>query len=145
MVAYTYTGVTSQNNNGALYVDGALVANNTVVTTPAGDNLDVWIGGSPDYGTARLQPGAYIADAAVFTNALTAAQVQGLYNGVAVLGPQTITITHSGSNVVLNWQHGTLLQSTSVSGPWTTINAAASPYTVPATSGNKFFRLLVSP
>jgi uncharacterized protein YjdB len=145
MVAYTYTGVTNQNNNGALYVDGVLVANNTVVTTPPGDNLDVWIGGSPDYGTARLQPGAYIADAAVFTNALTAAQVQGLYNGVAVLGPQTITITHSGSNVVLNWQHGTLLQSPSVSGPWTTNNAAVSPYTVPATSGNKFFRLLVSP
>jgi len=145
MVAYTYTGVTNQNNNGALYVDGVLVANNTVVTTPPGDNLDVWIGGSPDYGTARLQPGANIADAAVFTNALTAAQVQGLYNGVAVLGPQTITITHSGSNVVLSWQHGTLLQATSVSGPWTTNNAAASPYTVPATSGNKFFRLLVSP
>jgi uncharacterized protein YjdB len=145
MVAYTYTGVTNQNNNGALYVDGVLVANNTVVTTPPGDNLDVWIGGSPDYGTGRLQPGAYIADAAVFTNALTAAQVQGLYNGVAVLGPQTITITHSGSNVVLSWQHGTLLQATSVSGPWTTNNAAVSPYTVPATSGNKFFRLLVSP
>ena len=145
MVAYTYTGNTNQANNGSLYVDGVLVAHNSVFVTPAGDNLDVWIGGAPDYGTARLQPGAYIADAAVFTNALTAAQVQGLYNGVAVLGPQTITITHSGSNVVLSWQHGTLLQSPSVSGPWTTNNAAASPYTVPATSGNKFFRLLVSP
>ncbi|HKW28536.1 MAG TPA: LamG-like jellyroll fold domain-containing protein [Verrucomicrobiae bacterium] len=145
MVAYTYTGDTNQANNGSLYVDGVLVARNSVSVTPTGDNLDVWIGGSPDYGTARLLPGAYIADAAVFNQALTAAQVQGLYNGVAVLGPQYITIAHSGSNVVLNWQHGTLLQASSVAGPWTTNSAAVSPYTVPITSGTRFFRLLVSP
>lgn len=145
MVAYTYTGDTNQQNNGALYVDGQLVANNWVFVPPAGDNLDVWIGGSPDYGTDRLQPGANIADCAVFDQAFTAAQVQGLYNGTAVLGPQAITITHSGSNVVLNWQNGTLLQAPSLLGPWTTNSAAVSPYTVPATSGNRFFKLLVSP
>ena len=145
MVAYSYTGNTNQANNGALYVDGVLVAQNTVPATPPGDNLDVWIGGSPDYGTARLLPGAYIADAAVFKQSLTAAQVQGLYNGVAVLGPQYITITRSGANAVLNWQHGTLLQASSLHGPWTTNNAATSPYTVSAASGSQFFKLLVSP
>ncbi|MGH7952945.1 MAG: LamG-like jellyroll fold domain-containing protein, partial [Limisphaerales bacterium] len=144
MVAYTYTGVPGQANNGSLYVDGVLVANNTVLTAPVGDNLDVWIGGSPDYGTARLLP-AYIADAAVFNQSFTAAQVQGIYNGIAVAGTQTITITHSGANVVLNWQTGTLLQTTNLLGPWTTNSAAVSPYTVPATNGNQFFRLLVSP
>ncbi|HEY5042708.1 MAG TPA: hypothetical protein VIK53_11975 [Verrucomicrobiae bacterium] len=39
-----------------LYVDGVLVASNTAGTL-AEDSLDVWIGGSPDYGTARLFPG----------------------------------------------------------------------------------------
>ena len=145
MVVYTYTGNTNQQNGGALYVDGQLVANNWVFATPAGSTNDVWIAGSPDYGTARLLPGAYIADAAVFNQALTAAQVQGLYNGQFVAGPQYITITHSGSNVVLNWQTGTLLQAPSLLGPWTTNNAAVSPYTVPATSGTRFFRLLVTP
>ena len=115
-------------------------------TTPAGDNLDVWIGGSPDYGTARLLTGAYIANAAVFNYALTAAQVQGLHNGQFVAGPpQTITVTRSGSNVVLNWQHGTLLQAPSVLGPWTANYSATPPYTVPASSGTEFFRLLVNP
>jgi uncharacterized protein YjdB len=145
MVVYTYNGVPGQANNGSLYVDGALVDNNTVLTTPTGDNLDVWIGGAPDYGTARLLPAAYVADAAVFAQAFTPAQVQGLYNGEFVLGPQTITITRSGTNVLLNWQTGTLLQSTNLLGTWTTNSAAVSPYTVPATNTATFFRLLVSP
>jgi hypothetical protein len=141
MVAYSYTGTPGQNNNGALYVDGVLVANNTIATNVVGNNLDVWIGGSPDYSN-RFLP-AYIADAAVFAHSLSAAQVQGIYNGNAVAGPQTITITHSGSNVILNWQTGLLLQATNVLGPWTTNNGAVSGYTVPATNAAEFFRVLV--
>jgi uncharacterized protein YjdB len=143
MVAYSYTGVPGQSDNGSLYVDGVLVANNTVTTTPPGNNLDLWIGGSPDYGT-RFLP-AYIADAAVFTQSLSAAQVQGVFNGVAVLSPQNLAISRSGSNVVLSWQTGTLLEATNVLGPWTTNVAAAPGYTVPATNATKFFKLLVHP
>ena len=145
MIVYSYTGVTNQANNGSLYIDGLLVANNTIASTPPGDSLDVWIGGSPDYGTARLLPAANIAHVAVFKQAFNSAQVQGLYNGTYVLGPQTLHIAPSGSNVVLTWQAGTLLQSTNVLGPWTTNSVATSPYTVPATSKATFFRLLVSP
>lgn len=145
MVAYSYTGNTNQANNGSLYVDGTLVGKNSVFVTPAGDNLDVWAGGSPDYGTARLLPLADLAHVAVFNQALTAAQVNGLYNGTYVLGPQTLHIAQSGPNVVLNWQTGTLLQSTNVLGPWTTNSLATPPYTVPATNKAAFFRLLVSP
>jgi len=145
MVVYTYNGAPGQANNGALYVDGGLAANNTVPATPPGDNLDVWIGGSPDYGTARLLPAALISHVAVFNQALTAAQVQGLTNGVAVLGPQSIAIERSGANVVLTWQNGTLLQSTNLLGSWVTNSAAVSPYTVPATNRSQFFRLLVTP
>jgi hypothetical protein len=144
MVTYSYSGVPGQNSNGSLYVDGLLVANNTVVTNVPGSNLDVWIAGSPDYGTARLMP-AYIANAAIFNEALTAAQVLGLYNGTAVAGPQKLNITRSGNNIVLTWQTGTLLQATSVTGPWTTNSAATSGYTIPATNTSQFFRLQVSP
>ena len=141
MVAYSYMGTPGQNNNGALYVDGALVANNTIVTNVVGNNLDVWIGGAPDY-PSRFLP-AYIADAAVFSESLSAAQIQGIYNGVAVAGPQTITITRSGSNVILSWQTGLLLEATNVLGPWKTNSAAVSGYTVPATNAAEFFKLLV--
>lgn len=141
MVAYTYTGIPGQSDNGKLYVDGVLVAVNTVVTAPIGNNLDVWIGGSPDY-TDRFLP-AYIANAAVFAGSLNAAQVNGIYHGQWIPGPQTITITNSGSNVVLSWGTGTLLESTNLLGPWTTNSAAVSGYSVPATNAAKFFKLLV--
>jgi hypothetical protein len=143
MVVYTYSGNPGQNNNGSLYVDGGLVANNNVTAIPAGNSLDAWIGGSPDYGAARLLK-ANIADAAVFPQALTATQVQGLFNGISA-GPVNLGITRVGPNVVLNWQTGTLMQAPSLPGPWTNNNAAASPYTVPTTNANQFFKLLINP
>ncbi|MGA2246221.1 MAG: LamG-like jellyroll fold domain-containing protein [Verrucomicrobiota bacterium] len=143
-VVYTYNGIVGQTNNGALYIDGALAGNNTIIATPAGDNLDVWIGGAPDYGTTRLIA-ASIADVSVFTYPFTAAQVTGLYNGTFVAGPESISITRTASGVQLDWQAGTLLQAPTLLGPWTTNAAAVSPYTVPATNRSEFFRLLVNP
>ncbi len=142
-VAYTYTGVPGQNNNGSLYVDGALLANNTVTVAPAGNSLDVWIAGSPDYGTARLLR-ANISNVAIFTQALTAVQVQGLYNGVYT-GPVNLGVTRSGLNVVLNWPAGILMQAPTLLGPWSTNTIAVSPYAVAVTNGNQFFRVLVGP
>jgi len=147
LVVYTYTGVLGANTNGTLYVDGVEVATDTVTTAPAGDNLDVWIAGAPDYGTGPTPSrflGANIAHAAVFNYALTGAQVNGLYNGLYVVAP-TIGITRSGKNVVLTWIGGTLVQSSSVKGPWTPVGGATSPYTVPATGGAEFYRLQTSP
>jgi hypothetical protein len=143
MVAYSYSGTPGQNNNGSLYLDGALIANNTVVTNPASNSLDVWIGGSPDY-SDRFLP-ANIANVSVFGQALTATQVQGLYNGIGRLGTQNISITRSGANVVLNWQSGTLLQAGNLLGPWITNSAAQPGIAVPITSSNQFFRLLIGP
>jgi hypothetical protein len=145
MVAYTYTGVLGATTNGTLYMDGVPVASDTVSALPTGDNLDVWIGGAPDYGTARLLT-ANIANASIFNYALTGAQVQGLFNGVFVSGPNYITIGRSGSNVVLNWHSGVLLQSSSVTGPWTPVTGAVSPYTAPVTvGGSEFYRVQVNP
>jgi hypothetical protein len=141
-VVYTYTGVPGVANNGTLYVDGVAVAFNTVESVPAGDNLDVWIGGSPDYPTSRLTY-ANLANAAVFNYALTADQVQDVYNASPL--PVTLTITPSGKNVVLTWPSGTLLQSTNLAGPWTPNTSATSPYTVPATNASQFFQVQVSP
>jgi hypothetical protein len=142
MVAYVYTGVAG-NNNGSLYVDGVLAANNTVPASPAGDNLDVWIGGSPDYGTARLL-NAKIAHAAIFNRALTAGQIQDLYNGFYA-APVNVAFARAGSCAILSWPSGLLLEAPTVFGPWTNNSAAVSPFTVPVTSGNQFFKVLVNP
>ncbi|HEX3720343.1 MAG TPA: LamG-like jellyroll fold domain-containing protein [Verrucomicrobiae bacterium] len=139
LVAYTYTGDTSEANNGTLYVDGAIVAHDTITATPPGTNLDVWIAGAPDYPTARLLPG-YVADAAVFDYALSAGDIQALYSGQTILG-----ITQSGKNIVLTWSAGELLQAPTLLGPWTTNTTAVSPYTVATTSKAEFYKIQVNP
>jgi hypothetical protein len=48
----------------------------------------------------------------------------------------------SGSNLQLTWPQGTLLESSNVSGPWTT-NFATSPYTVSPTNAQMFYRIRV--
>ena len=147
MLAYTYNGFTNQNFNGRLYLDGNLVASNSVSAAPTGNSLDMWIGGSPDYGTATGKRiiAANMADVAVFAEGFTGAQITALYNGTFVASPSTLTITHPAGNTVLNWQEGLLLQSSSVRGPWTTNYSAAPPYTVPTTNSSQFFRLLINP
>jgi hypothetical protein len=103
LVAYTYTGDLGVPNNGSLYVDGALVASDEVSTTPAGNTLDVWIGGAPDYATARLVPGS-IAHAAIFTQALSSNQIQDLYfasEPSPIAGvPATVTVNQNGSGSI---------------------------------------------
>jgi hypothetical protein len=143
-VVYSYNGFVGQANNGALYIDGALAGNNTIIAPPKGDDLDVWIGGAPDYGTARLIM-ASIADVSIFGYSFTAAQVVGLYSGNYVAGPNTLSITTIASGPQLNWQVGTLLQAPTLSGPWTTNYSAVPPYSVPVSSGTQFFKLLINP
>ncbi len=139
MVAYTYTGVPNATNNGALYLDGVRVASNTVGLVP-GSGDDVWIGGSPDYGTSRLFSGS-LAHAVIFTNALSATQVQALYHASQVAPPVTLKIAPAGGgNLTLTWPQGALLQASNLAGPWTT-NTATSPYTVVPTNSELFFRV----
>jgi hypothetical protein len=142
MVAYACTGVPNVTDNGSLYVDGVLAANNTI-GVPAGDGLDVWIGGSPDYGTQRLLSGR-IAHAAIFTQALSASQILALYNAGSIAPGVTLNLAPAGAGgLTLTWSQGTLLQSTNVAGPWTT-NTAASPYTVVPTNSQMYFKLLLN-
>ncbi|HEX3798244.1 MAG TPA: LamG-like jellyroll fold domain-containing protein [Verrucomicrobiae bacterium] len=143
MLAYTYTGGVGAGL-GTLYVDGAPVGTEDFTAPPIGNNLDVWIGGAPDYGlgnSGRLIP-AEIAHCAIFAHALSAEAIQGLYNGVFT-APVSLTITRSGQNVVITWPTGVLLQAPTVNGPWTT-NSATSPFTTSAASGTEFYKVLVS-
>jgi hypothetical protein len=143
-VVYSYNGFVGQTNNGSLYIDGVLEANNTIIATPAGNNLDLWIGGAPDYPTARLIL-AEVADVSIFTYGFTSAQVTGLYNGTYVAPPEKLSITKTPSGPQLNWTVGTLLQAPTLFGPWTTNSTAVPPYTVTATNSSQFFKLLIIP
>ena len=60
-----------------LYVDGTLVASGTDTSVP-GSTLDFWIGGTADYNPGRDFAGS-LAQVAILTNALSAAQVSALF------------------------------------------------------------------
>ncbi|HEV2435520.1 MAG TPA: DUF2341 domain-containing protein, partial [Verrucomicrobiae bacterium] len=134
-----------------LYVDGTLQASgNTVTDFPT--NTDMNLGrfnagsfafdGSID--EARIHAGV---DDANWTWASyeTVAQNSSFENYSAV-GSSTVTLSiqRSGNNIILSWASGTLQSASSVSGPYSNVNGATSPYTN-AISGatTQFYRVRV--
>jgi hypothetical protein len=124
-----------------LYVDGQLNTSLTVTNLVNSEpNAHLYLGGNSDYTTVgvsqRYFAGA-LAQAAFFTNALSATQIQSLFAG-AVVTP-TISISRSGNNISIIYT-GTLLSSTNVAGPYTQVQGASSPYPVPMTAPQTFYR-----
>ena len=60
-----------------------------------------------------------------------------------IVAPVTLSITKSGSNVILSWPNGTLQQSTNVGGTYSDIIGATSPYTNSISGTQNFFRVKV--
>jgi hypothetical protein len=79
----------------------------------------------------------------VFNRALSAVEVNALYLGVP--GSATLTATPSGSNLILTWPGGVLLEASSLAGPWTSLPAATSPHIVPLSAPQKFYRVQLQP
>jgi hypothetical protein len=94
-----------------------------------------------------------IEDLGVWRRALTpleaasiymAAQGQFSFTGpppVSSLPPLTITSTHK-TNIVITWTQGTLQSARSVTGPYTAVAGATSPYTItnPPAATTMFYR-----
>ncbi|MGC3958502.1 MAG: hypothetical protein QM813_11340 [Verrucomicrobiota bacterium] len=57
--------------------------------------------------------------------------------------PITLSITKSGSDVTLTWPTGTLQSSTNAAAFYSDFTGATSPYTIPATNAQRFFRVKV--
>jgi hypothetical protein len=137
-VAGVYDGSTSTSK---LYVDGQLNSSLSVAS-PVGSEPDahLYLGGNSDFttvgGNQRYFGGA-LAQAAFFTNALSAAQIQSLFVG-GIVTP-TIGITRSAGNVSITYT-GTLLSSTNVVGPYNPVSGASSPYPVTTTGKQMFYR-----
>ena len=70
----------------------------------------------------------------------------GAFNGaqlqlIAYYGPNILSLTNSGKNMVLSYVGGQLLEATNMSGPWTTNLTATSPFTISPTGQMKFYRV----
>jgi PKD repeat protein len=65
------------------------------------------------------------------------------YIVVANLGPVTVTISYLNNQVQLQWPAGTLQSAAAVTGAYTDVTNAVSPYTVPRSTSTQFFRVRV--
>ena len=141
-VAGVYDGT-----NNYLYVDGTLNNSAAATGSVAGNsNDDVYLGGDPDFPLAgnnqRYLAGA-IAQAAFFTNAMSAAQVQSIYQAAVNPPPRdTVAFRNAGSGQwQLNWNYGVLQSAANVVGPYSDIAGAAPAYTITFTNRQQFYRL----
>jgi hypothetical protein len=80
-----------------------------------------------------------IDEVAIYNYAVPQSRLAAHYS-MGVYGPNPLSITRAGANVILTWPAGTLQQADVVSGPYADVPSASSGYTVPA-SGTKFYRL----
>jgi hypothetical protein len=123
------------------------VANTVPVTMAGGTNV---IGSDPYSMTSRAFNGS-IAGVALYNTALSESQLQAMFAaGVGVtasfppafMGNPVITTGPNGSQFVLTWSFGTLLQATNAAGPWTP-TGATSPYTnlINMTAPSMFYKL----
>ncbi|HTB85457.1 MAG TPA: LamG-like jellyroll fold domain-containing protein [Candidatus Sulfotelmatobacter sp.] len=120
-VTAVYTGTTN-----SIYVDGVLDTTATNGTAIVGTNLDVFLGGDPQYYLANNNTGAgmqlagNLCEVAFFTNALTAAQVKTLITALGipvsnvsqpvfsrVSGSDVVTASAVGSGPAYQWYSNT--------------------------------------
>lgn len=89
------------------------------------------IGGDP-LGTDRVFDGA-IDEVAIFDRALSAQQIQNLYNGVIIPDETgSLSISQGNGQITITWTGAGQLQST------TALNGAATVWTTETTTGNSF-------
>jgi len=79
-----------------------------------------------------------IEDVAVYNYVLSPQQIQNHY-----LNTTTINIVKSGTNVVVTWPVGSLQAAGVVTGTYTNVPTATSPYTNSASAHQTFYRVIV--
>ncbi len=134
---------------GTAYLDGLQVQANSLAGLGNFDSgFPATIGQDPT-GLYTVPGSADIDDLAVWQAVLTPLEVCTIYGAGANVGASFDTagepklgFIRAGKNLLFLWQGGTLLQASSLSGPWSPVSGATAPTaTVTPGSGNKFYRV----
>ncbi len=152
---WVYLAGTYDGTDWKLYRNGALAATAADATGAVLVNDAAWAIGSRGrwyqafgYDGGALFPNRQftggIDEPAIYNTALSPAQIQahwfvGKY-GTTTPPVPTLAISPSGTDVIVAWSAGVLLEATDVNGPYTEVAGATSPHTVPASGAGKFYR-----
>ncbi len=158
---HQWVGVCDGIQSESLYINAQLVGSTAGATTPVAGNSDnLWLGGDPAPGAFRLFHGV-LDEVAVFTNALTAAQIQQVFVAAtnAPAPPRFVAITpaHAGQ-FALTWssipgrsyqvQFKTDLTQTTwtnLGGPLVAPGPLSSASDAVASNPQRFYRVVLSP
>ncbi len=125
----------------SVYVDGRLAGTWSIAGLGSMDaGQAIALGQDPTGGYAV--DGAYtLDDVGIWDRPLTAYEAASIYaagerhQSFNVYGPVVLSIYQVGNHIDLAWQAGTLLQSSSLNGPFTPVQGAAAPYYRTTASG----------
>ena len=90
---------------------------------------------------------ADIDDVSVWQRVLSPVEVGAIYTAGNTYGagvasqPVPIQIQHTGSGYQLNWRGGILQSANTVTGPYTDVGGATTPYNLVPSAGREFYRL----
>jgi len=84
-------------------------------------------------------------EVAVFNRTLSPEEVGTLYSTALLGGPVTLNCQSVGTNLLLGWPHGTLMEATDLNGVWTPVAGAAPPAFTVTPMGRMFYRVRVYP
>ena len=125
-----------------LYVDGALGGSWDGNFVLAGDTKVM--GARLEAATDHMGAGSVMHSWATYSGLLTGSEIGDLFTALPVptpVEPAAIAIGTSDAGVVITFSGGTLQQADSVTGTWSDVADATSPYEVPATGDGGFFRV----
>ncbi len=147
-----------RSGQASTYVDGvlkdarSLTASANNVDTPAGLATNIGQDGTGNYGPRFSD--VWFDDLAIWRRVLTPQEVAAIYEAgqagkdlstVVVSGPSdagTLAVRLTGGKVVLSWDSGATLQAAeAVTGPWSDVAGATSPYQADPTGAARFYRL----
>ncbi len=139
-----------RTNNGITYLDGVQVDATSIANVGNIDTGGPIVIGQDPTGLYPEPGSADIDDLGVWRRALTPAEALAIYyaglNGTSfdTYGPVPVKLVSSSAagKLVLKWPVGILLESTSITGPWTPVAGATAPnFTVTPGPGSKFYRI----
>ncbi len=131
---------TYDGSKWTLYRNGTSIATAADPAGPLAVDNGGWGIGSTGNGWADAFTGG-IDEVAIYSAALSATQVAAHYNAATRSGDQ-LSIARVGSTVTLTWSGGTLQESASITGIFSTVAGAVSPLTLISPANTRFYRLI---
>ena len=119
---------------GYLYVNGVLQGTSPATNFVANPDGSFTIGSRSD---SAFYWGGSVGDVAFYRRALSAMEIQSHAQSIPL-----VKITVSGSSPVLTWPAGTLQAAPAVTGTYTNVPNATSPWPITPTQARTFYRLL---